>query len=73
MASSVSYLVYNPPSLMFMCVYRIRQSISLIGKNIENNLIDKLTAGDFDDLRNPNMPITLEDMCKYDTLRSLPL
>ena len=73
MTSNVSYLVYNPPSLKFMCVYRIRQSISLIGKNIENNLIDKLTAGDFDDLRNPNMPVTLEDMCKYDTLRSLPL
>ena len=61
-------LVYNPPSLRLKCVFRIRQSMSCIGKNIVNNLIEKLTAGDLDDLRNLNVPITLEDMCKYYTL-----
>ena len=58
-------LIYNPPSLRIECVSRIRQSMSCIGKDIVNNLIEKLAAGDLDDLRNPNVPITLEDMCKY--------
>ena len=61
-------LVYNPPSLKFMCGSRIRDSISCMEENIENNLIEKLTTGDFDDLRDPNVPISLEDLCKYDTL-----
>ena len=58
-------LVYNPPSLNLLSVCRIRQSISCLGQNVERNLIEKLTAGDFDDIRNPNVPIILEDMCKY--------
>ena len=57
-------LVHNPSSLKHVCVHRIRQSISCLGQNVERNLIEKLTAGDFDDLKNPNVPISLEDMCK---------
>ena len=59
------HLVYNPSSLKLLCVYRVRQSISSIGHNVQHNLMKKLTAGDLDDLRNPNVPITLEDMCEY--------
>ena len=59
-------LVYNPSSLKLLCVYRIRQLISCMGQNVERNLIVKLTAGDLYCLRNPNVPIPLEDMCKYD-------
>ena len=62
---STIHLVYNSPSLKLLCATRIRQSISRMGRNIENNLIEKLTAGDFDDLRDPNVPISLADMCKY--------
>ena len=60
------YLVCNPSSLKDVCVRRIRQSISCTCINDESNsnLIEKLTAGDLDDLKNPNVPITLEDMCK---------
>ena len=68
MAFSNKNLVHNPPSLRLECVSRIRQLISCIGKDIENNLIEKLTSGDIDDLRNPNVPISLQDMCKYYTL-----
>ena len=60
-----TYLVHNPPSLELLSVCRIRQSISCMAQHVENNLLEKLTAGDFDDLRNPNEPISLEDMCKY--------
>ena len=31
-----------------------------------HDLVAKLTAGDFDGLKNPNVPISLTDMCKYD-------
>ena len=69
MDPTIKYLVHNPPSLRHLCACRIRvtvrQSISCLGQNIERNLIEKLTAGDIDDLRNPNVPISLEDMCKY--------
>ena len=61
----VRHLVYNPPSLKLLSICRIRQSISCLGENVERNLIEKLNSGDFDDLRNPNVPISLEDMCKY--------
>ena len=57
-------LVCNPPSLKLLSVYRIRQSISCMEEDVERNLIEKLNAGDLDDLRNPNVPISLEDMCK---------
>ena len=65
--------VCNPPSLRLVCISRIRKSLSCMGQNVERNMIEKLTAGDLDDLRNPNVPISLEDMCKYDTLLFLPL
>ena len=65
MNRSIRYLVYNPPTLKLLSICRIRQSISCLGENVELNLIEKLTAGDFDDLRNPNVPISLQDMCKY--------
>ena len=71
MEDCVHKLVHNPPTLKLMCAWRIRLSISRMGENIENNLIEKLTAGDIDDLRNPNVPISLEDMCKYYTLLRL--
>ena len=64
--SNIRDLVHNPSSLKFLSVCRVRQSISCIGENIEKNLIEKLTAGDLNDLRNPSVPISLEDMCKYD-------
>ena len=48
------HLVHNPPSLKFMCVSCIRDSILCMEEHIENNLIEKLTAGDLDDLRNLN-------------------
>ena len=67
MASAFRYLVHNPPSLRLLSACSIRQTISRMGEHIENNLIEKLTAGDIDDLRNPNAPISLEDMCKYYT------
>ena len=67
MASGFRYLVHNPPSLRLLSACSIRQTISRMGKHIENNLIEKLTAGDIDDLRNPNVPISLDDMCKYYT------
>ena len=63
--TSIRHLVYNPPSLKILCACRIRQAISRMRKSVENKLIEKLTAGDFDDLRNPNVPISLEEMCKY--------
>ena len=63
-------LVVSPPSLKECCVTSIRDSISCMGKHIENNLVEKLTAGDFDDLRNPNVPISLEDLCKYNNIPS---
>ena len=64
MDGSIRHLVYNPPTLKLLSVCRIRQSISCLGKNVERNLIEKLTASDFDDLRDSNVPISLEDMCK---------
>ena len=60
--------VCNPLSLRLVCISRIRKSLSCMGQNVERNMIEKLTAGDLDDLRNPNVPISLEDMCKYYTL-----
>ena len=63
--------VYNPPSLRLVCVSRIRRSMSsssCMGQKIERNFIETLTTGDLDDLRTPNVPISLEDMCKYYTL-----
>ena len=65
--TDIRNLVHNPPSLKFMCVSRIRDSILCMEEHVENNLIEKLSAGDFDDLRNPNMPISLQDLCKYDS------
>ena len=65
MEGIANHVVYNPPSLKLLCVCRVRQSVSCVGQNVESNLLEKLTAGDFDDLRNPNVPISLEDMCKY--------
>ena len=64
MVARIKYLVYNPPSLTLLCVCQIRQSISCLGQNIEHNLIEKLTADDIDNLKNPNVPISLEYMCK---------
>ena len=61
----INYVVYNPSSLRLLCVCSIRRSISCLGQHVERNLIEKLTAGDLDDLRNPNVPISLEYMCKY--------
>ena len=58
-------LVCNPPSLKLLSVCRIRQSISCLGEDVEHNLIEKLNAGDLDGLRNPNVPISLQEMCKY--------
>ena len=58
-------LVHTPLSLSRLCVCRIRQAISCMGQNVERDLIEKLTSGDCDDLKNPNVPISLEDMCKY--------
>ena len=57
-------LVHNPPSLKVMCVSRIRHSIFCMEEHIENTLIEKLTAGDFDYLRSLNVPISLEVLCK---------
>ena len=68
--------IYNPPSLRLVCVSRIRRSmssLSCMGQKIERNFIETLTTGDLDDLRNSNVPISLEDMCKYYILRFLPL
>ena len=65
MDGSIRHLVYNPPSLKLLSVCRIRQSISCLGENVELNLVKKLRTLDYDDLRNPNVPISLEDMCKY--------
>ena len=62
---TIKPLVYNSPSLGVLCVCRIRESMACFGQNVENNLIEKLTAGNFDDLRDPNVPVSLEDMCKY--------
>ena len=64
MTPNIKYLVYNPPSLTLLCVCQIRQSMSCLGQNIERNLIEKLTAGELDELKNPNVPISLEYMCK---------
>ena len=61
----VRHLVYNPSTLKLLSVCRIRQSISCLGKNVELDLIKKLRTRDYDDLRNPNVPISLEYMCKY--------
>ena len=58
-------LLYNPPSLKLLSVCRIRQSISCLGQNVEHNLIEKLSANDFDGLEDPNVLISLDDMCKY--------
>ena len=57
-------LIYNPLSLSRLCMCRIRQAISCMGLHVERDLIEKLTSGDCDDLRNSNVPISLEDMCK---------
>ena len=58
-------LVYNPPSLQRLCVYRIRQAISRMGQNVERNLIQNLSFGDFNELKYLNVPFYLKDMCKY--------
>ena len=63
--ADIKYLVHNPSSLKHMCVRSIRQSISCMEQNVELNLIEKLTAGKLDDLKNPSVPILLENMCKY--------
>ena len=65
MEGNIRHLVYNPPSLKLLSICRIRQSISCLGKNVERNLIKKLRTRDYEYLRNPNMPISLEEMCKY--------
>ena len=65
MALQAKDLVYNPPSLELLSVCRIRQSISCLGENVERNLVKKLRTRDYDYLRNPNVPISLQDMCKY--------
>ena len=62
---NIKNLVHNPSSLKDVCVRGIKQSISYLGQTVEHNLIEMLTAGDLDDLKNPNLPISLEDMCKY--------
>ena len=64
-ATTVRDLVYNPPSLLRLCAHRVRQSISCIGQNVERNLIEKLNARDLPYVRNPNVPIPLNEMCKY--------
>ena len=58
-------LVFNSPSLQRLCVHRVRQSISCMGQNIGNSLIEKLSSGDFRDLKNLKVPMYLKDMCKY--------
>ena len=65
MGGRIRHLVYNPPTLKLLSVCRIRQSISCLGENVELNLIEKLRTRDFDDLRDSNVPISLEYMCKY--------
>ena len=40
-------------------------------KNYEHDLVAKLTAGDFDGLKNPNVPISLKDMCKYNGVQTI--
>ena len=69
-------VVHNPPSLGLLSACRIRKSISCMGKNVERDLVENLSSGDYDALRDPNVPVSLEDMCKYlylilRTLRSL--
>ena len=59
-------LVYNPPSLKLLSACWFRQAISCMEENYERDLVEKLTAGDFDGLKNLNVPISLKDMCKYE-------
>ena len=61
-------LIENPPSLRLLSVGRIRESISCMGQNVEKDLIEKLTAGDLHELRNPNVPVSQGDMCKYSSV-----
>ena len=65
MEPCVKELDYNPPSLKLLSACRVRQAISCMKENYESDLVEKLTAGDFDGLENPNVPISLNDMCKY--------
>ena len=66
--TSIRRLLFNPPTLKLLSICRIRrsinQSISCAGKHVGSDLIQKLHAGDLDDLRDPNVPISLEVMCK---------
>ena len=58
----------NPPSLRLLSVSRIRESLSCMGQDLERDLIEKLTADDLHELSNPNVPVSLSDMCKYSLL-----
>ena len=58
----ITPLVHNPQSLRELCVGHVKQSIR---PNIQHNFIKKMRADDIEGLRNPNVPVSLEDMCKY--------
>ena len=58
----------NPPSLRLLSVSRIRESLSCMGQDVEKNLIEKLTVGDLHELSNPNVPVSLGDICKYSSV-----
>ena len=55
MEPCVRRLVNNPPSLKLLSACRFRQAISCMGINYERDVVEKLTAGDFDGLKNPNI------------------
>ena len=63
---NVKSLVYNPSSLRELSVCCVRQSISCMSQNVKNNFIKKLSSGELQDLKDPNVPVSLADMCKYD-------
>ena len=65
----VRTLVCNPPSLRVLSVCSIRQSISHISQNVKENFFEKLSSGELHELRNPDVPVSLADMCKYDLMK----
>ena len=65
------FFIHNPPSLEQLCTRRIRQSISCIGLNGENNIVKKWITCVRYDLRNLNIPTYLQHMSKYLYLLSM--
>ena len=69
--TDITPLVHNPQTLRELSVGRVKQSISCINRpDVKESLMQKLRADDIEDLRNPNVPVSLEDMCKYLSLIS---